>query len=100
MNWVYILLCSNHAYYTGWTNDLDARWQAHVSGQGAKYTRAFPPLKIVYTETYEDRHAAMAREVQIKRMSRAQKEELIRCRTIDISKETGNNRIRKGDCRK
>ena len=39
MNYVYILRCGDGSLYTGWTNDLDARLEAHRSGRGAKYTR-------------------------------------------------------------
>ena len=39
MNYTYILECEDHTYYTGWTNDLEKRFQAHLNGKGAKYTK-------------------------------------------------------------
>ena len=36
---VYILRCGDGTLYTGCTNDLPRRLQAHQSGRGAKYTR-------------------------------------------------------------
>lgn len=45
--WVYMLLCENNSYYTGYTNNLGKRYQSHVDGTGGcKYTRSFKPLKI------------------------------------------------------
>ena len=43
--WVYILLCNNNNYYTGYTTDLNKRYDAHLKGKGAKYTRSFKPIK-------------------------------------------------------
>lgn len=39
---VYILRCGDGTLYTGCTNDLPRRLQAHQSGRGAKYTRQPP----------------------------------------------------------
>lgn len=39
---VYILRCGDGTLYTGCTNDLPRRLQAHQSGRGAKYTRSPP----------------------------------------------------------
>ena len=77
MNYTYLLECSDHSYYCGWTNDLDKRVMAHNSGNGAKYTKSRRPVALVYYETYETKEAAMKREAAIKRMSRREKERLI-----------------------
>ena len=77
MNYTYLLECSDHSFYCGWTNDLDKRVMAHNSGNGAKYTKSRRPLALVYYETYETKEAAMKREAAIKRMSRREKERLI-----------------------
>ena len=53
MNYTYILQCSDGSLYTGWTNDLEARIQAHNAGRGAKYTRSRRPVKLVYYECIE-----------------------------------------------
>ena len=37
--YTYMVRCSDHSLYTGWTNDLEQRIAAHNSGQGAKYTK-------------------------------------------------------------
>lgn len=77
MNYTYLLECSDHSFYCGWTNDLDKRVMAHNSGNGAKYTKSRRPVALVHYETYETKEAAMKREAAIKRMSRREKERLI-----------------------
>ena len=74
---VYILRCGDGTLYTGCTNDLPRRLQAHQSGRGAKYTRSRLPVELVYQEAVPDRSAALRREAAIKRMSRTQKLALI-----------------------
>lgn len=78
MNYTYLLECADGTLYCGWTNDLGKRLKAHNSGQGAKYTRARRPVKLVYYEEFETREEAMKREAAIKRLSRKKKTALIR----------------------
>ncbi len=79
MDWVvYILKCADNTLYTGITNDLDARVAAHESGLGAKYTKGRGPFKVVYKEACAGRSAASKREIAIKKLSRAEKEQLAR----------------------
>lgn len=76
-NYTYIVECSDHTLYTGWTTDLTKRLNAHNSGTGAKYTRARRPVKLVYYEEYETKQEATRREYAIKQLSAAQKRRLI-----------------------
>ena len=78
MNYTYIVKCSAGTFYTGWTNDLTRRMEAHNQGRGAKYTKARRPVTLIYYETFETKEEAMKREYVIKRLSRKEKEELIR----------------------
>ncbi len=73
---VYILRCRDGSLYTGITNDLTKRLQAHREGKGSRYTRSRLPVKLVYLESAANRSAATKRELAIKRMKRAQKERL------------------------
>lgn len=73
MNYTYILECSDGSLYTGWTNDIEKRLNAHNSGQGAKYTKPRRPVKLVYKEEFETKEEAMSREYAIKRLTRAEK---------------------------
>ena len=47
-HFVYILLTENNTLYCGYTDDVEKRFQAHLEGKGAKYTRANKPVKIEY----------------------------------------------------
>ena len=78
MNYTYIVKCSDGTFYTGWTNDLTRRMEAHNQGRGAKYTKARRPVTLIYYETFETKEEAMKRQYAIKRLSRKEKEELIR----------------------
>ena len=74
---VYILECGDGTLYTGITDDVQRRLQVHQSGKGAKYTRGRGPLKLRYQEECESYSHALRREIQIKRLTRQQKIELI-----------------------
>lgn len=73
---VYILRCRDGSFYTGITNDLPQRLQAHQSGTASRYTRSRLPVKLVYAESAGSRSAALRREALIKQMRRQQKEGL------------------------
>ena len=66
---IYILRCGDGTLYTGCTNDLPRRLQAHQSGRGAKYTRSRLPVELVYQEAVPDRSAALRREAAIKQLA-------------------------------
>lgn len=76
--YAYILRCRDGSLYTGWTNDLQKRLASHQSGRGAKYTKARRPVELVYSERFATKEEAMRREWQIKQLTKAQKEELVR----------------------
>lgn len=78
MAYTYILKCFDNTYYTGWTKDLDSRLKAHNSGRASKYTRVRLPVSIAYYEYFESDNDAMKREAAIKKLSRKEKEELIK----------------------
>jgi putative endonuclease len=77
--WVYMLLCTNNTYYTGYTNDLMKRYQSHVNGTGrCKYTRSFKPLGIAQCwKINGDKVLALQLERLIKKLSRHDKEKII-----------------------
>lgn len=76
--YVYILMCEDGSLYTGSTNDIKLRFNKHQSGKGAKYTRSHPPVEIVYQEEFPSKRKALQREIEIKKMSRSKKLELVR----------------------
>jgi putative endonuclease len=70
---LYLLECNNGHYYAGITNDLQARFAAHLSGKGARYTRANPPVRIMASKMYADRSSASVAEAQLKKLPRNKK---------------------------
>lgn len=74
---VYILLTEKNTYYCGYTDDLEKRFKAHKDGNGAKYTKANKPIKIVWYKEFFTKSEAMKEEIRIKKMSHNQKEQLI-----------------------
>lgn len=77
MYYVYMLLTERNTLYCGWTDDVEKRFQAHLEGKGAKYTRANKPVKIVYTAEFDSKSAAQKEECRIKSLTRAKKLALI-----------------------
>jgi len=74
---IYVLLTEQNTYYCGYTNDVEARFQKHLSGQGAKYTKSHKPVKIVYTKEFNTKSKAMKAEKKFKSLSRVDKEKII-----------------------
>lgn len=70
---VYLLQCRDGSYYCGISNDVQARFQAHVQGRGARYTRAHPPVRILGSRPYPDRASAARAEWQVKQLPRDRK---------------------------
>ena len=74
---VYILMCKDNSFYTGITTDVTRRFTEHQAGKGAKYTRARGVKEVVYIEVCKNRSEASQRELEIKKLTRAQKQTLI-----------------------
>ena len=68
-----MLRCGDGTLYTGVAKDVKARLEMHRSGKGAKYTRGRGPLELAYEEVCQDKGSALKRELEIKRMSREEK---------------------------
>lgn len=72
--WVlYIISCKDGTLYTGITDNIDRRIEAHRSGRGAKYTRGRAPITLRYLECCENYSHALRREIQVKRMKKIDK---------------------------
>lgn len=76
-HFTYLARCKDNSLYCGTCVDVEAREDKHNSGKGAKYTRAKGPVKIIYFEEYKTLSEARKREAEIKKWSKADKEELI-----------------------
>ena len=75
--YLYILRCKDDTLYTGITTDVEKRLETHRAGRGAKYTRGRTPLELVYRETCGTHSQALKREVEIKKLTRQEKQNLI-----------------------
>jgi putative endonuclease len=69
----YMVRCANDAYYTGWTTDPLRRVKEHNAGKGARYTKMYGPVELVYVEEVEDHIAALKREAEIKKFTHQKK---------------------------
>lgn len=74
---VYIVECNDGSLYTGYARDVTSRIEKHNLGTGAKYTRNRRPVKLKYKETFDSISSAMKREIQIKKLTRRGKLNLI-----------------------
>lgn len=77
MWFVYIVRCADGSLYIGETSDLDLRLLRHNEGRASAFTARRRPVVLVYSEQYQTRQAALPRERQLKRWTRAKKEALI-----------------------
>src|SRR5271169_4106784 len=75
--YTYILLCADDSMYVGHTHDLSSRVDAHEAGRGALHTANHGVARLVYSEEHATEELAIAREIQIKKWSRAKKMALI-----------------------
>ncbi len=75
----YILQCADGTLYTGVTTDVARRVSEHNgSAKGAKYTRVRRPVALAHQEAFATRSEACAREAVIKKLTRQEKEALIK----------------------
>ncbi len=72
-----MLKCADGSYYTGHSDNLEARVAAHQSGMIEGYTSSRRPVELVWSEYFAKREEALAAERQIKGWSRAKKRALI-----------------------
>lgn len=79
MAWyLYLLECEDGSIYTGIAVDVEARFEQHQRGKGARYTRSHPPKKILGTKKFRSRSAALKAEYATKCLSAEEKREFCR----------------------
>jgi putative endonuclease len=75
---LYIIEASDASLYTGITIDVERRFEEHLNYQkGAKYFNGRTPVRVVYREDGHTRSSASRREMEIKKMTRRDKQNLI-----------------------
>ena len=70
---VYLLECLDGSYYTGITNNIEKRMNAHKSGKGSKYVKSRSFGKILCSKNYPNKSEALKAEYNIKKLSRNEK---------------------------
>lgn len=78
MRFVYIVRCNDNSLYTGIAKDLTKRISDHNNSKtGAKYTKSRRPVDLIWSKKVADRNEASKLELQIKKLWKQQKEEMI-----------------------
>jgi nucleoid DNA-binding protein/predicted GIY-YIG superfamily endonuclease len=70
---LYRIECTDGSLYTGITTDVARRFQEHVDGKGARYTRSHKPLRLVASCLVGSRAEALRAELALKRLPKARK---------------------------
>lgn len=78
MWYLYLVRCDDGSLYTGISTDVARRFEAHAQNRGARRLRGRGPLQLVYSEAVGDRRQALRLEYRVKRLSKAEKERLVR----------------------
>lgn len=89
---VYMLECSDGSYYSGYTTDVERRLKEHNGeldtpsrSSSARYTRGRRPVILIRTEVFATRSDALKREAAIKKLTRPEKELLLKSNTQGTS---------------
>ena len=91
--YLYILKTVDNTLYCGIARDVIARFNEHLSGKGAKYTKGRGPVELVYYEKYEDKSTAMRREWEMKQLSRREKERIIKKEVTNTREACGDSKL-------
>lgn len=89
-HFVYMLKCAGNRIYTGYAVDVEARFKQHVSGKGARFTKAFPPECILRTFELNSKEEALRLEARIKMLDRPHKELLVGLSGTDSADASGS----------
>lgn len=71
--YLYLLECEDGSLYTGISTDVDRRLAEHLSGKGARYTRAHPPRRLLASVLIGSRSEALKAELELKALPRVEK---------------------------
>lgn len=71
--WLYVLECHSGMLYAGIAKDVDARFDAHRNGTGAKFTRLNRPVAILGKTRLATKGKALRAEYALKQLPRAAK---------------------------
>ena len=69
--------CADGSLYTGIAVEVEKRIALHNAGKGAKYTRSRLPVALVWQATMKSASDARKAEIDLKRLSKKEKEKMI-----------------------
>ncbi|MCK0131474.1 HsdR family type I site-specific deoxyribonuclease [Flavobacteriaceae bacterium F08102] len=64
--YTYAILCNNDSIYIGQTNNLQKRWELHLRGKAAEWTKKYHPVELFFYETFNSREESVKREKELK----------------------------------
>ncbi|MEX2163176.1 MAG: restriction endonuclease subunit S [Sulfuricaulis sp.] len=64
--YAYAIRCVDDSIYVGHTDNLARRWEEHLAGQAADWTKQHKPMQIVHYAEYQSRQEAADREKWLK----------------------------------
>lgn len=71
--YVYLLECLDGSFYTGITNNLDARMDVHAKGSGSKYVYRKGFKQLLFAKPCKDKSQASKFEYAIKQLPKKNK---------------------------
>ena len=82
MYYTYMIRCKDNSIYTGMTNNIEERFNKHLTGSGAKYTKSHQPEKLEAVWRSKNKSLACKLEYQLKQLTKQQKEDIIQIQKI------------------
>ena len=89
--YLYMLRCEDGSIYTGIAKNYLKRYEEHLNGKGAKYTKAHKAIKIERVFLCDSKSIACSLEYEIKKYTKKKKECIIN-KPNDFIKDIENNR--------
>jgi len=81
--YLYIVQTRFGHWYTGITTNVEKRLVTHQTGKGAKNLKGKGPLVLIHQQQVGTKSEASKLEWQIKKLTRPQKEDYVKCFTHD-----------------
>jgi putative endonuclease len=75
--WLYFIECRSGAIYIGISRDVNSRYNLHLNGKGARYTRMNPPRRLIGSKEYGNRTEAARAEISCKQLTAEEKWSLV-----------------------
>ena len=88
---LYLIECTDGSLYAGITTDVERRFQEHISGKGARYTRSHKPIRLVASRPVGSRSDALRAELAIKRLPKGKKLAALRSTDLPGCTEADHN---------